>query len=50
MCGSVQEIKHTLTVMLKIFASGGVDFGQDDAGSICTRFGFGKCELHNWAE
>ena len=32
---------------VKIFASGGVDFGQDDAGSVWTRFGFKKWELHS---
>ena len=35
---------------VNIFASGGVDFGRDDVGSIWTRFGFGKWELHSWAE
>ena len=35
---------------VKIFCSGGVHFGRDDAGSVWCRFGFGEWELHSWAE
>ena len=35
---------------VKIFCSGGVDFGRDDAGSVWCRFGFGDWGLHSWDE
>ena len=38
---------------VKIYATdltSGVHFGSDDAGSIWVSFGWGKWELHNWAE
>ena len=35
---------------VKIFCSGGIDFGRDDAGSVWTRFGFEDWELYTWAE
>ena len=35
---------------VKIFCSGGIDFGRDDAGSGLTRFGFEDWELYSWAE
>ena len=35
---------------VKIFCSGGVDFGRDDAGSVWTKFGREDWELYLWAE
>ena len=35
---------------VKIFCSGGIDFGRDDAGSVWTRFGFEDWELYSWVE
>ena len=36
--------------VVKIFCSGGVDFGRDDAGSVWCHFGFEDWKLHSWAE
>ena len=35
---------------VKIFCTGGVDFGRDDAGSVWTKFGREDWELYSWAE